>query len=79
MPYSTRMEPHISPVADKTFADDDFMTVQDCYKRLRIGRRQMYEMLQNGKGPRHRKIGGRYRILYRNFIKWASTPNRKGN
>lgn len=66
-------------MAEKTFADDDFMTVRDCYTALRIGRRQMYELLQNGDGPRHRKISGRYRILYRNFIKWASTPDRKGH
>lgn len=59
--------------------DDDFITVEECYKQLRIGRRQMYELLKSGRGPRHRKFGQRYKIMYKNFIKWATTPPRKGN
>lgn len=61
-----------------TRADDDFITVEECYKQLRIGRRQMYDMLKNGLGPVHRKFGQRYRIRYKNFIAWASKPE-KGN
>ncbi len=60
-------------------ADDDFVTVEECYKQLRIGRRQMYELLRDGKGPINRKIGQRYRIRYKNFIAWAEGTGKKGN
>jgi predicted DNA-binding transcriptional regulator AlpA len=60
-------------------AEDDFVDVRFCYERLKIGRRQMYEMLREGRGPPHRKFGNRYRILYKNFLKWATTPERKRN
>jgi len=60
-------------------SEDDFLTVKDCYTLLRIGRRLMYRMLKDGRGPKHRRIGRRYRIRYKNFIDWASKPAQKGN
>jgi excisionase family DNA binding protein len=66
-------------MASKTYAEDDFITVRDCYTLLRIGRRQMYRLLQEGNGPRHRRFGNRYRIRYKAFIEWASKPNQKGH
>lgn len=62
-----------------TRADDDFITVEECYRQLRIGRRQMYELLKSGDGPPHRKFGQRYRIRYKNFMLWATKPDKKGN
>jgi excisionase family DNA binding protein len=62
-----------------TYTDDDFITVKDCYTILRIGRRQMYDMLRDGNGPVHRRFGRRYRIRYKNFMTWASKPKRKRN
>lgn len=38
----------------------------------------MYKLLRNGQGPIHRKVGQKYRIRYKNFMKWATEPE-KGN
>jgi excisionase family DNA binding protein len=58
---------------------DEFLSVSECARILKMSTRYVYDLLRSGKGPQHRRFGGRYRIRYKAFIEWASKPNQKGH
>lgn len=63
-----------------TVQSDEFLSVQECAQKLKTSRRFIYDMLRAGRGPKHRRIGGRYRILYSSLMHWATrSPETKGH
>ena len=60
-------------------APDEFLSVNDCAKILKMSTRYVYDLLRKGNGPPARRFGGRYRIRYSSFMNWASRPSKKGN
>ena len=58
---------------------DEFLSVQDCAKILKMSTRYVYDLLRQRKGPPFRRFGGRYRIRYSSFMNWATKPANKGD
>jgi excisionase family DNA binding protein len=52
-------------------AQDDFLSVQECAKLLKMSTRFVYDKLRAGEGPPHKRFGNRYRIYRAHFLKWA--------
>jgi excisionase family DNA binding protein len=50
---------------------DDFLSVQECAKLLKMSTRFVYDKLRTGEGPPHKRFGNRYRIYRAHFLKWA--------
>lgn len=59
-------------------AEDEFLSVQDCAKILKMSTRYVYDLLRQRKGPPFRRFGGRYRIRYSSFMNWATKPENRG-
>ncbi|WP_155362062.1 helix-turn-helix transcriptional regulator [Acrocarpospora macrocephala] len=51
--------------------DEEFLTVADCCRILRVPRSTFYKWLATGKGPRSIRIpNGERRISRREWLKW---------
>lgn len=57
-------------------AQDEFLSVQECAKILKLSKRWIYNKLRAGEGPPHKRFGNRYRIYRAHFLKWAKPKGR---